>query len=130
MWKAALLLCDWVLHNAGSMRSTSVLELGAGVAMPSIVAAACGAACLATDSSEAALELARRNVRANQHAISRGGGAASTLALDWSDDGNAHASAAPNGAAEPDGTEFQQHRGHTQQAALVPETCQVCSLIQ
>ena len=130
VWKAALLLCDWLLHNAERMRSTSVLELGAGVAMPSIVAATCGAACLATDSSEAALELARRNVHANQHAIGRGGGTITTLALDWSADEDALADAAPNGAVTPGGISCQQHRGQAQQAALVPKNCQVCSLIQ
>jgi predicted nicotinamide N-methyase len=47
------------------LRDLRVLELGCGLALPSLAAARAGALVLATDSDSDALELAERNARAN-----------------------------------------------------------------
>jgi predicted nicotinamide N-methyase len=47
------------------LRDLRVVELGCGLALPSLAAARAGAAVLATDGDETALELAERNARAN-----------------------------------------------------------------
>lgn len=112
--KAALLLSDWVVQNARSVCNQHVLELGAGVAMPSIVAALCGASCVATDNNMEALEFAQRNVRANQRAISCSGGNVTTGLLDWSTDicnASSHLKDTFDSASNPDGcTEAMLHR--------------------
>jgi predicted nicotinamide N-methyase len=57
-----------------------VVELGCGLAVPSIAAARAGAAVLATDADPEALELVERNARAN-------GARVETATADWSDPG-------------------------------------------
>ena len=59
-----------------------VVELGCGLAVPSIAAARAGASVLATDVSPEALVLAKRNARANGVRIE-------TAAIDWADPGAA-----------------------------------------
>jgi predicted nicotinamide N-methyase len=68
-----------------------VVELGCGLAVPSIAAARAGASVLATDVSREALALAKRNARANGVRIE-------TAALDWADP---CASAGPPPGVEP-----------------------------
>jgi predicted nicotinamide N-methyase len=58
------------------LRGRRVVELGCGLAVPSIVAARAGATVLATDSCREALTLARRNAREN-------GVAVETATVDW-----------------------------------------------
>lgn len=85
VWKASLLLGDWLLHHASLLPSPfeHVLELGAGTALPSIVAASLGCHAIATDADMDALTLARRNVSANVAAIADAGGSVSVARLDW-----------------------------------------------
>jgi predicted nicotinamide N-methyase len=47
------------------LRDLRVVELGCGLALPSLAAARAGATVLATDGDETTLELAERNARAN-----------------------------------------------------------------
>jgi len=39
VWRGALLLADWVLHNTKLLQSATVLELGSGTGLTSIAAA-------------------------------------------------------------------------------------------
>jgi predicted nicotinamide N-methyase len=55
-----------------------VVELGCGLAVPSVAAARAGAAVLATDASGEALELAERNAQANDARIE-------TATVDWAE---------------------------------------------
>jgi predicted nicotinamide N-methyase len=64
------------------LRGLRVVELGCGLALPSIAAARAGASVLATDVSREALALAKRNAQANGVRIE-------TAALDWADRGAA-----------------------------------------
>jgi predicted nicotinamide N-methyase len=58
VWEPSLVLARHVWSLRGDLPGRRVVELGAGLAVPSIVAAACGACTLATDHSPSALLLA------------------------------------------------------------------------
>jgi predicted nicotinamide N-methyase len=62
------------------LRGLRVVELGCGLAVPSIVAARAGASVLATDSDPEALELVERNARSN-------GVRVKTATADWANPG-------------------------------------------
>lgn len=63
LWPSALALASAVAGR--DLRGARVVELGCGLALPSIVAALRGASALATDWSDDALAFARRNARRN-----------------------------------------------------------------
>ncbi len=66
LWPAGLALADALPHD---LRGRRVLELGCGLALPSLVAAARGARVLATDWSADAVELVRVNAERNGLAL-------------------------------------------------------------
>lgn len=78
LWRSGVALAR-ELHGA-ALRGLRVVELGCGLAVPSIAAAAAGAAVLATDACAEALTLAARNARANGVRID-------TAAVDWREPG-------------------------------------------
>ena len=49
VWNAALILCDWLRANAGTLRGRAILEVGAGCGACGFYAAACGADCVIAD---------------------------------------------------------------------------------
>ena len=82
LWRSGVALAQEL--DGMSLRGRRVVELGCGLAVPSIAAARAGAAVLATDASAEALALAERNARLN-------GVRVDTATFDW----------AANGAAVP-----------------------------
>jgi predicted nicotinamide N-methyase len=78
LWPSALSLA----RAAGrlDLRGKRIVELGCGLALPSVVAALAGARVLATDWSEDALAFARRNARLN-------GAYVETLRCSWAEPG-------------------------------------------
>ena len=76
LWRSGLALAREV--DRVELSGLRVVELGCGLAAPSIVAARRGAAVLATDSDPEALELVERNARGN-------GARVETATVDWSD---------------------------------------------
>jgi predicted nicotinamide N-methyase len=74
LWPTGVALAETVAEE--ELRGKRVVELGCGLALPSIVAALAGAEALATDWAPEALSLARRNGAANGVNIR-------TLELDW-----------------------------------------------
>lgn len=48
MWRGALLLADWVLHNTKMLENATVLELGSGTGLTSIAAATVAKEVIAT----------------------------------------------------------------------------------
>jgi predicted nicotinamide N-methyase len=75
LWRSGVALAR---ELAGApLRGRRVVELGCGLAVPSLAAARAGAAVLATDVEEDALELVVRNARAN-------GVPVETMRVDWS----------------------------------------------
>lgn len=77
LWSSALALAGWVMRTPLLGPGVRVLELGAGLGLPSIAAAARGAIATATDRSAEAVALTARNAERN-------GVALRTLRLDWS----------------------------------------------
>ena len=64
-WRAGMLLADAIFSGAANVAGRSVVELGAGTALPSIIAARCGAAqVVATDyDDEDVVSVMKKNVR-------------------------------------------------------------------
>jgi predicted nicotinamide N-methyase len=75
LWPAGIALAEAL---PGPLRGLRVLELGCGLGLPSLVAAARGARVLATDWADEALELLERNA-------ARNGLALETSRFDWRD---------------------------------------------
>ena len=74
LWRSGVALAREL--DGEPLRGLRVVELGCGLAVPSLVAARAGAAVLATDSSAEALTLVARNARDNGLQLE-------TLAVDW-----------------------------------------------
>jgi predicted nicotinamide N-methyase len=78
LWRSGVALAGEL--ESAALRGRSVVELGCGLAVPSIAAARAGASVLATDACDEALALAERNARANGVHIETG-------AVDWAEPG-------------------------------------------
>ena len=76
LWRSGVALAREL--DGIELRGRRVVELGCGLALPSIAAARAGASALATDESAEALALAARNARANQVEVE-------TARVDWTD---------------------------------------------
>jgi predicted nicotinamide N-methyase len=76
LWRSGVALAREL--DGVALRGLRVVELGCGLAAPSIAAARAGAAVLATDECAEALTLAARNARAN-------GARIETAAVDWAE---------------------------------------------
>jgi predicted nicotinamide N-methyase len=74
LWRSGVALAREL--EGTPLRGRRVVELGCGLAVPSIVAARAGATLLATDSSPEALTLVRRNARENEVDVD-------TATVDW-----------------------------------------------
>ena len=78
MWRSGVALAR--ATDTSALAGLRVLELGCGMALPSMAAARAGALTLATDESEEALELVERNARLN-------GVELETALVDWATPG-------------------------------------------
>jgi predicted nicotinamide N-methyase len=76
LWRSGVALAREL--DGDALRGLRVVELGCGLAVPSIAAARAGAAVLATDACAEALALVARNARAN-------GVRVETATVDWAD---------------------------------------------
>lgn len=74
LWRSGVALAREL--DGTPLRGLRVVELGCGLAVPSIAAARAGAAVIATDSSREALALVARNAEANDVEVE-------TAAIDW-----------------------------------------------
>jgi predicted nicotinamide N-methyase len=66
LWPASIALALEIGQRANEFRGRTVLELGAGVGLPGIAAAAVGARVVQTDRDDDALSLCRRNAERNR----------------------------------------------------------------
>jgi predicted nicotinamide N-methyase len=78
LWRSGVALARELASEA--LAGMRVVELGCGLALPSLAAARAGASVLATDGDDEALELVERNAREN-------GVAVETACVDWADPG-------------------------------------------
>jgi len=67
VWRGALLLGDFLVHNQQKFRNSVVLELGCGSGFAGIVASRVSRTCFLTDSDDSILENCKRNAQLNSH---------------------------------------------------------------
>ena len=65
-WASAAVLAQWLWRNKRSIAGKQILELGAGTALPSVVAAKCGARVVISDCVEECLRNAAASCAANR----------------------------------------------------------------
>jgi predicted nicotinamide N-methyase len=78
IWRSGVALAR--ATDTSALAGLRVLELGCGMALPSLAAARAGALALATDESDEALELVERNARLNRVELE-------TAVVDWASPG-------------------------------------------
>ncbi|XP_037331753.2 methyltransferase-like protein 22 [Pungitius pungitius] len=83
VWLGAFLLADFILSKPHMFRGATVLELGAGTGLTSIVMATVAKMLYCTDVGEDLLSMCRKNVTLNQHIIEPAGGEVRVRQLDW-----------------------------------------------
>lgn len=80
VWRGAFLLADFILSEPAMFTGATVLELGAGTGLTSIVMATTAKTVYCTDVGEDLLRMCRRNVMLNRHI---GAGEVRVRHLDW-----------------------------------------------
>ncbi|XP_067334035.1 methyltransferase-like protein 22 isoform X4 [Channa argus] len=83
VWRGALLLADFILSEQLMFRGATVLELGAGTGLTSIIMATIAKMVYCTDVGEDLLSMCRRNVALNRHMMEPGGSEVRVKQLDW-----------------------------------------------
>ncbi|NXJ10187.1 MET22 protein, partial [Odontophorus gujanensis] len=83
VWRAAFLLADYVLFKRDVFRSCTVLELGGGTGMTSIIMGMIANRVYCTDVGEDLLAMCEQNVALNKHLMEPGGGEIKVKELDW-----------------------------------------------
>ncbi|XP_042197186.1 methyltransferase-like protein 22 [Callorhinchus milii] len=83
VWRGAFLLADYVLHNSYLFRNCTVLELGAGTGMTSIVMATVAKSVYCTDVGDDLLNMCEQNINANKHIYGPTGSHIKVRELDW-----------------------------------------------
>jgi predicted nicotinamide N-methyase len=77
IWPSAIAMAEWLCEHPETVHGKQVLEIGCGLALPSIVASRLGARVMITDYVNEPLDLARYNMKLN------GDGSAQFRLLDW-----------------------------------------------
>ncbi|XP_017294942.1 methyltransferase-like protein 22 [Kryptolebias marmoratus] len=83
VWRGALLLADFILSKPDMFRGSTVLDLGAGTGLTSIVMATTAKTVYCTDVGEDLLNLCRKNVSLNKQKIESAGGEVKVRQLNW-----------------------------------------------
>ncbi|XP_049759949.1 methyltransferase-like protein 22 isoform X2 [Elephas maximus indicus] len=83
VWRGALLLADYILFQRDLLRGCTVLELGAGTGLASIVTATVAQTVYCTDVGADLLAMCQRNVALNGHLTAARGGIVKVRELDW-----------------------------------------------
>ncbi|NWZ45662.1 MET22 protein, partial [Brachypodius atriceps] len=83
VWRAAFLLADYILFKRDTFRSCSVLELGGGTGITSIIMGTAAKRVYCTDVGEDLLAMCEQNVALNKHLMESGGGEIKVKELDW-----------------------------------------------
>ncbi|NWT78118.1 MET22 protein, partial [Lanius ludovicianus] len=82
VWRAAFLLADYILFKRDTFRCCSVLELGGGTGIASIIMGTVAKRVYCTDVGEDLLAMCEQNVALNKHLIEPGG-EVKVKELDW-----------------------------------------------
>ncbi|NXV97476.1 MET22 protein, partial [Calonectris borealis] len=83
VWRAAFLLADYILFERDTFRCCSVLELGGGTGMTSIIMGTVAKRVYCTDVGEDLLAMCEQNVALNKHLMEPGRGEIKVKELDW-----------------------------------------------
>ncbi|CAO2641883.1 Methyltransferase-like protein 22 [Lemmus lemmus] len=83
VWRGALFLADYILFRRDLFQGCTVLELGAGTGLASIVAATMAHTVYCTDVGTDLLAMCQRNVALNSHLAATGDGVIKVKELDW-----------------------------------------------
>uniref|UniRef100_A0A4X2KL87 Methyltransferase-like protein 22 n=1 Tax=Vombatus ursinus TaxID=29139 RepID=A0A4X2KL87_VOMUR len=83
VWRGAFLLADYILFQCDLFKSCTVLELGAGTGIASIITAMVAKTVYCTDVGEDLLAMCERNVALNRNLTATGGGAIKVKELNW-----------------------------------------------
>ncbi|XP_032930280.1 methyltransferase-like protein 22 isoform X2 [Catharus ustulatus] len=83
VWRAAFLLADYILFKRDTFRCCSVLELGGGTGITSIIMGTVAKRVYCTDVGEDLLTMCEQNVALNKHLLEPGGGEIKVKELDW-----------------------------------------------
>ncbi|XP_023363984.1 methyltransferase-like protein 22 isoform X3 [Otolemur garnettii] len=83
VWRGALLLADYILFQRDLLRGRTMLELGAGTGLASIVAATVARTVYCTDVGADLLAMCQRNIALNSHLAAAAGGIVKVRELDW-----------------------------------------------
>jgi len=69
VWRGALIMCDFVLHNSDAFREQRVLELGSGTGLTGIILAQHSQCVTCSDTGSEVLSVCRKNLSANERLI-------------------------------------------------------------
>ncbi|XP_077474348.1 methyltransferase-like protein 22 [Stigmatopora argus] len=83
VWRGALLLGDFILSKPLMFKGATVVELGAGVGLTSIIMSTLAKKVYCTDVGEDLLSMCQRNITRNEHMIELAGGEVRVRQLDW-----------------------------------------------
>ncbi|XP_069566253.1 methyltransferase-like protein 22 [Brachyistius frenatus] len=83
VWRGAFLLADFILSETVTFRGSTVLDLGAGTGLTSIIMATMAKTVYCTDVGEDLLNMCKRNVTLNKHMMEPAGGDVRVRQLDW-----------------------------------------------
>lgn len=83
VWRGALLLADFIFSVPLMFKGATILELGAGTGLPSIIMATLAKTVYCTDVGEDLLNMCKKNVTLNKHLIEPTGGEVKVRRLDW-----------------------------------------------
>uniref|UniRef100_A0A8C5F6F0 Methyltransferase-like protein 22 n=1 Tax=Gadus morhua TaxID=8049 RepID=A0A8C5F6F0_GADMO len=82
VWRGAFLLADYIYSHASVFRNATVLELGAGTGLTSIIMATAAKRVYSTDVGEDLLSMCQRNATLNKHLLAAEG-ELKVRQLDW-----------------------------------------------
>ncbi|XP_058891366.1 methyltransferase-like protein 22 isoform X2 [Acipenser ruthenus] len=83
VWRGAFLMADFILSHRDLFQGCTVLELGAGTGVTSIVMATVAKRVYCTDVGQDLLSMCERNVALNKHILESGDGDVKVCELDW-----------------------------------------------
>ncbi|NXY50059.1 MET22 protein, partial [Ceuthmochares aereus] len=83
VWRAAFLLADYILFKRDTFKCCSVLELGGGTGITSIIMGTVAKRVYCTDVGEDLLAMCEKNVALNKQLLEAGSGEVKVKELDW-----------------------------------------------
>ncbi|NXP46539.1 MET22 protein, partial [Heliornis fulica] len=109
VWRAAFLLADYILFKRDTFRCCSVLELGGGTGITSIIMGTAARRVYCTDVGEDLLSMCEQNVALNKHLMEPGGGEVKVKELDWLKDEFCTDPEAPHSWSEEEIVDLYNH---------------------